>query len=516
MSHHPHWLAWLVPLVYLLGAALALAHRRCWDVLNWAAASALGMALAGDLLSLAPHEAGGAAPPVAAAVMTLVAFLGWIVARYSRGNLAGEPGERRFTVALLTTLASVGGVLAASSVAVLILAWICSSLALHPLLRHYRDRPLARLAARKKFITSRLAELCLVSAAALLYVHCHTFDLAALDQIAARGGGSCESLRLAATLLAAAVLLKSAQLPVHGWLIQVMEAPTSVSALLHAGVINLGGYVLIRLAPLLAASPLAEGLLVLVGSSSAVLAGLTMMTTTSRKGRLAWSTCSQMGLMAAECGLGLYDLALLHLIGHALYKAHAFLSSGEAVRESTVHRMQPAARRVSGATALAALAAGGLLAGGSAALWRLGLHTAQVPRIALLVCSLGIATLLWNTAMNLRAWVHNLAAAAAGMQLYLLWHLCLGDTLHIASVHPLPALVLCSATCFLALYLAQWHVLSTTAHTGPARLYAWSAAGYFLDEPLTRLASCRWPLRGTRRGSARFGQWLAQREGETA
>ncbi|MHB1871415.1 MAG: NADH-quinone oxidoreductase subunit L [Steroidobacteraceae bacterium] len=516
MSHHSQWLAWLVPLVYLLGAAVALPHRRCWDVLNWAAGSALGIALAGDLLRLAPHGPGGGAPPVADAVMTLVAFLGWIIARYSRGNLAGEPGERRFTVALLTTLASVGAVLAASSFAVLILAWICSSLALHPLLTHYRDRPLARLAARKKFITSRLAELCLAGAAALLYLHCHTLDLSALDRVAARGVGSSESLRFAATLLAAAVLLKSAQLPVHGWLIQVMEAPTSVSALLHAGVINLGGYVLIRLAPLVAASPLAEGLLVLVGSSSAVLAGLTMMTTASRKGRLAWSTCSQMGLMAAECGLGLYDLALLHLIGHALYKAHAFLSSGEAVRESTVRRMQPATRTVSGTTALAALSAGALVAGGSAGLWRLGLHTAPVPGIALLVCSLGIATLLWNTAADFRARARNLATAAAGMQLYLLWHLSINHAMQIASMHPLPGLVLFSATCFLGLYLAQWHVLRTAARTPHARLFAWSSAGYFLDEPLNRLASFHWPLHGVRRGSAGFGQWRTQREGGTA
>ena len=67
------------------------------------------------------------------------------------------------------------------------------------------------------------------------------------------------SLRLAAVLIVLTALLKCAQLPVHGWLIQVMEAPTPVSALLHAGVVNLGGFVLIRLSPLVAAVPRRAG-----------------------------------------------------------------------------------------------------------------------------------------------------------------------------------------------------------------------------------------------------------------
>ncbi|EQD30520.1 NADH dehydrogenase subunit l, partial [mine drainage metagenome] len=71
---------------------------------------------------------------------------------------------------------------------------------------------------------------------------------------------------------------------------QVMEAPTSVSALMHAGVVNLGGFVLIRLAPLISASLPAQGLLVVIGSTTATLAGLTLMTCPSLKGRLAWST----------------------------------------------------------------------------------------------------------------------------------------------------------------------------------------------------------------------------------
>ena len=105
-------------------------------------------------------------------------------------------------------------------------------------------------------------------------------------------------------LFVLAAVLKTALLPLHGWLIQVMEAPTPVSALLHAGVVNIGGFILIRLAELISLAPVAQVVLVVAGSLSAVLAGLVMLSRVSIKVRLAWSTCAQMGFMLAQCGLG--------------------------------------------------------------------------------------------------------------------------------------------------------------------------------------------------------------------
>lgn len=133
-------------------------------------------------------------------------------------------------------------------------------------------------------------------------------------------------------------------MPFHGWLIQVVEAPTPVSALLHAGVINLGGLLLILFAPLLAKAFAAQWLILLVAGPSLVLAALIMSLSASVKVRLAWSTSAQMGLMLVECALGLYELALLHMLAHSLYKAHAFLSAGEQVREQTLQGLAPAAR----------------------------------------------------------------------------------------------------------------------------------------------------------------------------
>ncbi len=517
MSHHPQWTAWLVPLLYLLGAAAAALRRRSvWPVLACVTGGALGVALLGDLSRLVPGLAIGPHNRPAAAVMTLIAFLGWVIARYSRGNLTGEAGERRFVGALLLTLAGVSAVVAARNLAVLMLAWAASSAALHPLLTHYRDRPAARIAARKKILANRLAELCLLAAAVLLYRRWHTLALEQLVQRLAAHGAATASVQLAALLIAAAVLLKSAQLPLHGWLVQVMEAPTSVSALMHAGVVNLGGYVLIRLAPLISTSLPAQGLLVIVGSTTAALAGLTLMTCPSLKGRLAWSTCSQMGLMATECGLGLYGLALLHLLGHALYKAHAFLCSGEVVGESAERRMLPETSPRGRLAPLFALPVAAAIVTASVLLWRDMLHAPPLPWIALLLCTLGIATLQWNIAPNFAAQARNLLAAAFAVQLYLLWHLTMERGIGVHSASPSPALALYSTMCLLALYWAQERARRTGTAALRSRLYAWASAGYFLDEPITRLVTSRWPWRGVRGTDAHLGQWLAQREGGAA
>jgi NAD(P)H-quinone oxidoreductase subunit 5 len=139
------------------------------------------------------------------------------------------------------------------------------------------------------------------------------------------------SLHLATVLLAVGVLLKSAQLPFHGWILEVMEAPTPVSALLHAGIVNIGGFVMIRLGPLMARATIAQDLLLTVGLITAILASIVMTTRASVKVVLAWSTIAQMGFMLVQCGLGAYHLALLHLLAHSIYKAHAFLSTGSVV-----------------------------------------------------------------------------------------------------------------------------------------------------------------------------------------
>jgi NAD(P)H-quinone oxidoreductase subunit 5 len=138
-------------------------------------------------------------------------------------------------------------------------------------------------------------------------------------------------IHVASFLLVIAAVLKSAQFPLHGWLIEVMETPTPVSALLHAGIINAGGFLILRFASVLSLSSPALETLAVVGGFTALFGSVVMLTQTSIKVTLAYSTVAQMGFMMLECGLAAFPAALLHILAHSLYKAHAFLSSGSVI-----------------------------------------------------------------------------------------------------------------------------------------------------------------------------------------
>jgi NAD(P)H-quinone oxidoreductase subunit 5 len=276
-------------------------------------------------------------------MFALVAFIGWVVLRYAGTYLDGEARQGAFIGWLCATLASVLLLALAGNVVQLVAAWIATSLFLHKLLMFYPDRAAARRAARKKFVTARLGDAALVVAAALLISAYETTDLARMLQ-AARAGEGGPLVGIAAALLAVAAALKSAQFPTQGWLTEVMETPTPVSALLHAGVINAGGFLLIRLADVMLLAPGVLAALAMVGGFTALFGGLVMLTQPAVKTSLAWSTVAQMGFMIFECGLALFPLALLHILAHSLYKAHAFLASGGAVESvAAIRRPGPVA-----------------------------------------------------------------------------------------------------------------------------------------------------------------------------
>jgi NAD(P)H-quinone oxidoreductase subunit 5 len=222
-------------------------------------------------------------------------------------------------------------------------AWIATSLALHKLLLHYPERVAAQRAAHKKWITARIGDAAMLAAMVMIFITYGTGDLALILD-AARTGPASELTTWIAATLAIAAILKSAQFPLHGWLTEVMETPTPVSALLHAGVINAGGFLLIRFADIMLLSPGVLAVLVMIGGFTALFGGLVMLTQSAVKTSLAWSTVAQMGFMILQCGLALFPLALLHIVAHSLYKAHAFLASGGAVEGvATIKRPGPVA-----------------------------------------------------------------------------------------------------------------------------------------------------------------------------
>jgi NAD(P)H-quinone oxidoreductase subunit 5 len=299
---------------------------------------------------------------ISVSMLVLVALIGWVVLRYARVYLDGEARQGAFTGWLCATLAMVLLLVQAGHLVLFALAWFGTSLCLHHLLVFYPERAAAQRAARKKFVTARLGDIALVAAFGLLVAVYDTGDIAAIARFAGEGTGG-PAVVTAAALLALAALLKSAQFPTHGWLTEVMETPTPVSALLHAGVVNGGGFLLIRFADVMLLAPGVLAVLVLIGGFTALFGGLVMLTQPAVKTSLAWSTIAQMGFMILQCGLALFPLALLHILAHSLYKAHAFLASGSAVEDvARIRRPGPIAVPGGAAVGRAFLAALGIYA----------------------------------------------------------------------------------------------------------------------------------------------------------
>ncbi|WP_169543159.1 proton-conducting transporter transmembrane domain-containing protein [Sneathiella aquimaris] len=267
---------------------------------------------------------------ISATMFCLVSFIGWIVLRYSRSYLQGDANQKFFIGWMAATLASVLMVVSSGNLFQLAAFWILTSLFLHKLLLFYPDRQAAVRAARKKFVIARVGDVTMVGACMALYLSFSTTDIATILTVAKTGDATLLVI-LATVLVAVSAILKSAQFPTHGWLTEVMEAPTPVSALLHAGVINAGGFLLIRFADVMLLAPGVLATLAMIGGFTALFGGAVMLTQSAVKTSLAWSTVSQMGFMVMQCGLALFPLALLHIVAHSLYKAHAFLGSGTAV-----------------------------------------------------------------------------------------------------------------------------------------------------------------------------------------
>ena len=340
-----HLLPLLAPLLLLSIAAFAArgdarAAGRLPRVAEYGALASVGIALLSALM-LGLYGPGSSAllgaagvglsvrlDIVSATMLVLVSFIGWVVLRYSATYMDREPHHARFTALMLATLAAVLVLVIAGNLFQLLLAWGATSVALHRLLLFYPQRVTAQRAARKKAVLARASEAALALAVLFLAAAYETSDIAT---ILSQARNDAPTLA-AAGLLALAAVLASAQFPGHGWLTEVMEAPTPVSALLHAGVINAGGFLLIRFADVMLSAPAILAGLVMLGGFTALFGGLVMLTQAAVKTSLAWSTIAQMGFMMLQCGLALFPLALLHIVAHSLYKAHAFLSAGEAVR----------------------------------------------------------------------------------------------------------------------------------------------------------------------------------------
>ena len=270
-------------------------------------------------------------------MLLLVAFVGFVVSRFSIRYLDGEATQGKYFRWLSFTIGAVSLMVIAGNLLLFFAAWVMTSLGLHQLLLHYSHRAAAHRAAWTKFAISRLGDFFLITAFVLIHQTYGTFELASLFAQAkgvASASSNVETHAAIAWLLMLGAVTKSAQFPFHVWLPDTMETPTPVSALMHAGIVNAGGYLVIRMSPLLTLVPEVMLTLAVVGAFTACFAGVVMMTQPSVKRALAYSTVAQMGFMMLQCGLGIFAAAMLHIVAHSLYKAYAFLTSGSVIVQS--------------------------------------------------------------------------------------------------------------------------------------------------------------------------------------
>ena len=263
-------------------------------------------------------------------LLLLISFLGAVIMKFAKNYLAGDERQGHFSKWMVCTLGAVMILTLAPGLVQFLAGWLATSLGLHKLLIYFPDRKGTLLSARKKAVVSRVGDVLLITAFIGIYQSFGTQNFSELFE-AIKKGQTLEGYGWVAWLLSAGALLKSAQFPFHSWLPETMGAPTPVSALMHAGIINGGGYLIIRMSPLMVSEVGALMLLAVVGTITAFYGAMVMLTQTSVKKALAYSTIAQMGFMMLQCGLGAFHLAALHILAHSLYKAYTFLSSGSAV-----------------------------------------------------------------------------------------------------------------------------------------------------------------------------------------
>jgi len=331
-------------------------------------------------------------------MLVMISIISLVVFRYSRNYLDGDPNQTRFIGKLAITVSFIQVFVISGNIALLLLCWTGTSIALQKLLAFYRERERARTAARKKFFVARLGDILLISAMALFYLEFGTGNMEVIFSKSNEliGEDLPVRLTLASVLLVAAAGLKAVQLPFHSWILEVMETPTPVSALLHAGLINAGPFLVIRFSPIVDQSQYALLALLCMGAISALYGTLISPSQPAVKTSLAYSTIAHMGFSFMISGLGVYSASLLHLVAHSFYKAHSFLASGSIIDRVRRDRVVKHRRRYDIKRVILGFVGALLLFIGSAEIWE-GLYNLEYQLIIIsgIIC-IGIVSLSIN------------------------------------------------------------------------------------------------------------------------
>ncbi|MBF5058833.1 proton-conducting transporter membrane subunit [Candidatus Neptunochlamydia vexilliferae] len=262
-------------------------------------------------------------------LMGLIGFLGLCIAYFASKYLKGDTLYNRFFVLLACLITSLTTLVIADHLALFAAAWGLSNFLLVKMMIHKGSWAAARASGRlawKNFLMG-----CGAMVAAFIWIYTLTGETSIQQVIKT-------SLPLASrtgilTLLAMTALSQSAIWPFHKWLISSLNSPTPVSAMMHAGLVNGGGFLLARFAPLYLGDSMVLTAIFALGMLTAIGGTLWKLVQSDVKRQLACSTIGQMGFMMVQCGLGLFPAAIVHLCYHGVFKAYLFLASGGAAQE---------------------------------------------------------------------------------------------------------------------------------------------------------------------------------------
>jgi len=272
---------------------------------------------------------------LSAILVPYVAILGLVIRKYATKYMWDEAGYKRFFILLNFIFSAIYLLVMSNNLIVLALAWQLMSIGLYLLVSFNVGSKTAVKNARWTMYIHKGADLVFVLAVILTYQTFGSFDLSILSDkwlVMSQTDIDNPIIFIIGLLFLMAAMMKSAIVPFHIWLPYTSEAPTPVSALMHAGVVNVGGILLNKLAYLLILTPVVLNIAFVIGLFTAIFASVLMLVVSDIKRSLGYSTVGQMGYMIMEVGLGAFSLAIYHLIVHGIFKATLFLESGALIK----------------------------------------------------------------------------------------------------------------------------------------------------------------------------------------
>lgn len=285
--------------------------------------------------------------PLALVMLLMVTFVVTLIHIYGNGYMNGDPGAARYFSEAALFSAAMLGLVYSDNLLQLFIFWELVGLCSYLLIGFWYRKPSAAAAAKKAFLTTRVGDVLFLAGIILLYNNLASLNIALkpgeyLLQFPVIYAHIAEIPPAQLTLIALGLLGgavgKSGQFPLHVWLPDAMEGPTTVSAMIHAAtMVTAGVYLVARMFPLFYAAPHALTAVAAVGAFTALFAATMGLTAFDIKRVLAFSTVSQLGFMMAGLGVGAavgamaVGVSIFHLIGHSFFKALLFLCAGSVI-----------------------------------------------------------------------------------------------------------------------------------------------------------------------------------------